>query len=763
LRAVVNHQAQQQVAVALELDRKPQPHLTDIISRKTRLNTNMKKLLILPFLFAFSMQVRAQYVIPDTALVALFQQWYPDLMTGDVLDTINSNSPFITVLNFENTNVTDLSGIQYFDSVSTIYITNSPVSYIPELPDSLEYLYCDNTQLASLPPLPGTLVSLQIQNSPLTGLPALPDAMIDLRTINCPITSLPSLPPFLDRLVCMNGQLTSLPALPDTLYYLHVPDNFLTSLPPLPSNLGVLWVDQNQLTSLPELPPNLIQLLCNNNQLGCLPILPASLNQMNCTGNNLSCLPNEPPTLGPYGTGGNDSNLGFSPVVCGPGDACFPAEVVSGIIFNDMNGNGLLDAGELPFANGVAQAMPGNTLSNGDINGRYVLPVGVGSFTVQGQSVLYHTITTQAYAATLVAGQSDSSSHIGYQAIPGVYDLVAQINADATRPGFNNNVYVQVSNVGTEPTTAAITFDFETDQTWVSSSVTPATQTGNTANWTVTMAPGETWNATVTLHTDAAAPLGLAVDHDLNALNAINDTTPANNMAHWHDVTVGSFDPNDKTAFPAGMNPAQLESGAPIEYVIRFQNTGTYLAENVRVTDTLSNDLDLATFKYTSASHSNHWQLNDGVLVFQFDNILLPDSNANEPGSHGFVKFSIQPSQELAVGESITNIANIYFDYNQPVITEPCVFLIDATIGVTEANTTGIQLYPNPTNALLHISSEQTLKSVSVLQLDGRLVRNEIATGQQHQLDLSALQTGIYLVNVVTERGNFTSRVVVQR
>jgi hypothetical protein len=292
--AVVNHQAQQQVAVALELDRKPQPHLTDVISRKTRLNTNMKKLLILPFLFAFSMQVRAQYVIPDTALVALFQQWYPDLMTGDVLDTINSNSPFITVLNFENTNVTDLSGIHYFDSVSTVYITNSPVSYIPELPDSLEYLYCDNTQLASLPPLPGTLVSLQIQNSPLTGLPALPDAMIDLRTINCPITSLPSLPPFLDRLVCMNGQLTSLPALPDTLYYLHVPDNFLTSLPPLPSNLGVLWVDQNQLTSLPELPPNLIQLLCNNNQLGCLPILPASLNQMNCTGNNLSCLPNEP-------------------------------------------------------------------------------------------------------------------------------------------------------------------------------------------------------------------------------------------------------------------------------------------------------------------------------------------------------------------------------------------------------------------------------------------------------------------------------------
>jgi len=747
----------------LKLDRKPPLQLTGVISRRIRLNINMKKFLTIPLLCALSFQARAQYVIPDTALVALFQQWYPSLMTGNVLDTINSNSPFITVLNFENTNVTDLSGIQYFDSVTTIYITNSPVSYIPELPDSLEYLYCDNTQLASLPPMPSTLVSLQIQNSPLTGLPALPASLIDLRTINCPITSLPTLPPNLDRLMCMNGQLTSLPALPDTMYYLHVPDNFLTTLPPLPSNLGVMWVDQNQLTSLPKLPPHLYQLLCNNNQLSCLPALPSSLTQLNCVGNYLNCLPNEPMDLGPYGTGGNDSNLGFSLMVCGPGDACFPAEVVSGIIFDDMNGNGVLDAGEPPFASGVAEAMPGHTLSSGDVNGRYVLPVGAGSFTVQGRPVPYHSITTQAYSATIVPGQSDSLNHIGYQAIPGVFDLMAEIHADATRPGFNNNVYVQVENAGTEATIATINFDFDADQTWIATLVAPASQTGNMASWTVPLAAGATWNATVTLHTDAAAPLGLAIDHDLNALQAANDSTPTNNSAHWHDIVVGSFDPNDKTAYPAAMSPAQLASGQPIEYVIRFQNTGTYLAENVRVTDTLSSDLDQATVKYISASHSNHWQLSNGVMVFQFDNIQLPDSNANEPGSHGFVKFSINPSQGLAVGESVTNIANIYFDYNQPVITEPCVFLIDATNGVDAVGSSALRIYPNPTSGLLVMNSEQELKYISVLQVDGRSVQSEIATGLEHQLDLSSLQNGVYLVNVVTERGNFTSQVVVQR
>ena len=61
------------------------------------------------------------------------------------------------------------------------------------------------------------------------------------------------------------------------------------------------------------------------------------------------------------------------------------------------------------------------------------------------------------------------------------------------------------------------------------------------------------------------------------------------------------------------------------------------------------------------------------------------------------------------------------------------------------------------------MNSEQELKYISVLQVDGRSVQSEIATGLEHQLDLSSLQNGVYLVNVVTERGNFTSRVVVQR
>jgi hypothetical protein len=63
-------------------------------------------------------------------------------------------------------------------------------------------------------------------------------------------------------------------------------------------------------------------------------------------------------------------------------------------------------------------------------------------------------------------------------------------------------------------------------------------------------------------------------------------------------------------------------------------------------------------------------------MKFYFPNILLPDSNINEPRSHGFVGFRIRPHLPLLPGDEITNIANIYFDFNPPVITEPSVLTV---------------------------------------------------------------------------------------
>src|SRR5690606_30232718 len=46
--------------------------------------------------------------------------------------------------------------------------------------------------------------------------------------------------------------------------------------------------------------------------------------------------------------------------------------------------------------------------------------------------------------------------------------------------------------------------------------------------------------------------------------------------------------------------------------------------------------------------------------------------------SHGFVGFRVKPRLPLNASDEIENIANIYFDFNPPVITEPSILIVMA-------------------------------------------------------------------------------------
>ncbi len=136
-----------------------------------------------------------------------------------------------------------------------------------------------------------------------------------------------------------------------------------------------------------------------------------------------------------------------------------------------------------------------------------------------------------------------------------------------------------------------------------------------------------------------------------------------------------AYDPNDKQVYPRRSEQPPFDANYTLlderlEYTIRFQNTGTDTAFNIVIRDTLSSNLNWATFLPGSASHPCEATLHDdGLLEFHFRHIMLPDSNVNEPGSHGYVNFSIFAKQNLPEGTPIENSAGIYFDFNPPVVT----------------------------------------------------------------------------------------------
>ncbi len=141
----------------------------------------------------------------------------------------------------------------------------------------------------------------------------------------------------------------------------------------------------------------------------------------------------------------------------------------------------------------------------------------------------------------------------------------------------------------------------------------------------------------------------------------------------------GPYDPNDKQAFPKGQgNSRWLHPTSSLEYLIRFQNTGTDTAFLVVIRDTLPVELDPATLRPGASSHPYTCTLRaNGVAEFRFDNIMLPDSAANLEGSQGFVQFYIEQKTGNPNWAIIENSAAIYFDFNEPIITNLAWHIID--------------------------------------------------------------------------------------
>jgi uncharacterized repeat protein (TIGR01451 family) len=223
----------------------------------------------------------------------------------------------------------------------------------------------------------------------------------------------------------------------------------------------------------------------------------------------------------------------------------------------------------------------------------------------------------------------------------------------------------------------------------------------------------------------------------------------------------GSFDPNDKSASPPGLGSGDyLDTNDEIEYQIRFQNTGTDTAFHVVVKDLLSPYLDMASIRPIASSHSYLWEINERELVFRFSNIMLPDSNINEPGSHGFIRFAAKLHPDAPLGADLDNKAAIYFDFNDPVWTNTAHY----TIGIPQPSATQeieaptLTLYPNPSFGQLLIEmpkwGSNGSYSVQIQDALGKTVhKSPISSQAISKLNLKWLAAGVYIITAKNEAG----------
>lgn len=164
------------------------------------------------------------------------------------------------------------------------------------------------------------------------------------------------------------------------------------------------------------------------------------------------------------------------------------------------------------------------------------------------------------------------------------------------------------------------------------------------------------------------------------------------------ELATGAYDPNDKRGFPLGLGALNnIKSNQQLDYMIRFQNTGTDTAFNVVIRDTLAHELDIFSVLSGVSNHDYDFRMyGSRILEWTFSNIMLPDSNVNEPASHGFISFQVNQMPDLPDFTQINNRVGIYFDFNPPIITNTTLHTINDNFYNADTDGDGIKNLSDP-------------------------------------------------------------------
>lgn len=723
----------------------------------------------------------------------------------------------LTDLQVEGTQITTLPTLP--DSVIMLFCRNNQITNISTLPPMIDYfdctgnqltslpslqgtrfLTCDNNQLTSLPPLPINFRDLNCSNNLLTSLPALPSTtrmlicrdnlLTSLPTLpagfwfrldcsNNPLTSLPALPSVLRTLQCRNTQLTALPPLPSSLRWLDCGNNLLTNISSLPTVVNSLWCDSNQLTSLPVLPDSLTNCFLGSNPIACLPFLKRIVN-LDFMNTNVSCMPN-------YGSNITNSNPAFNLYpTCDifNSNSCDFYLNINGKTHYDENSNCIDDGSDVGQRNVKVKLWSSGTLLQQTLTygeGAYIF--GIGSFgnyelsidtsniplyvSCPANSMLYDTI-----------GAVDSlhyNRNFSLECKPG-FDLAAWSIAGRFRPANVRKVDIHVGGSSnfygincSGGITGNVVIQVTGPATYVAPAVgalTPDNVSGNTLTYNVadfgTVDFNNSFN--IMVQTDTTAPLGSQVCFTVTVTPITGDDVQSNNIQTHCFTVVGSYDPNDKQVYPsANIDTAQEW----LTYTVRFQNTGTAEAQHIYITDTLDADLDVSSFQLLAYSHQPLVQLKEDAVRFNFPNINLPDSNTNEPLSHGYVQYKIKLKDNLSIGTQINNTAFIYFDFNAPVVTNTTTNTIAVISGLADnrQRTTDIRLFPNPASDAVTISVDETMigATATITDITGRKMAAVSLTTQYSLLNTRHLPNGLYFITIESGKQKATQKLIITK
>ena len=436
---------------------------------------------------------------------------------------------------------------------------------------------------------------------------------------------------------------------------------------------------------------------------------------------------------------------------------------ISGLLYHDTDANNIKGFREEELPNKFLEIQP---------SGKIIKTNTKGWFNVKLESGQKHFLVLKENAElgsddTLIADFTDVDNWNYINGNIGAFsktsnDVEVFMNVGRLRPGFESIISAVVRNTGSVEQYVKPVIRLDTTLIYIeriSGMSYNIVDNVASTNFNIRLLPQE--SIFYKLKVKVPADVNLLGKDLLNTVAIkINDDNPVNDSTSVFTTVTGSYDPNDKSLFDqiGSTESINVTDSTELLYTIRFQNTGTDTAFNILVVDTISDYLDVYSTRMIEASHQYDLVVDGQKLIWKFNDILLPDSIVDESGSHGYIIFSIKQKKNNPKGTIISNKAEIFFDFNPPIITNT----INATIGqdfILPVNNISdkywdIVLTPNPAKDIVKITTSYNDVHLIIFSSTSQKVIETIFN-QKKEIDISHLKNGKYLFQL--SNGVFSS------
>ncbi|MDG5491112.1 T9SS type A sorting domain-containing protein [Psychroserpens sp. SPM9] len=450
-------------------------------------------------------------------------------------------------------------------------------------------------------------------------------------------------------------------------------------------------------------------------------------------------------------------------------------ENISSLLNNEITGGVNLDinndscnSNNFPLNNMMVTTTNGNNsyASFTDSSGAYQINTSSGNFETSISTSLppYYASNPNSYTTNFIgAGNSEVLNFCVESQVETNNLSVSLYPLNEARPGFVANYQIVYKNIGTTTLDGSVSIGFDDSKmSFTSASESLLSQTLDNISFEyLTLVPFEerTINVTFTIEAPPIANNDDVVSFTANITPIQGDYSEEDNVFNLNQILVGSYDPNDIQVLEGDVITLE-QAEEYLHYIIRFQNTGTASAINVKVTNQIDTNLDWRTLQIEHVSHPFSAEMRStNSIEFAFDNIHLPDSTSNEPDSHGYIQYKIKPINSIALGDVIPNQANIYFDFNPPIETNTVTTTVADNLSVNEHAFDDFIIHPNPTKGTLSIDTDTSISKIIVFNQLGKIMTTAV---NSTTIDLSNLSQGLYFVRIEAVNGRSSIKKVIK-